>query len=259
MSKNLVYYLSVATLLIIFTGCKKESKSTSVPEQSVTVIAYNPQQINTLKGATTTYEYKLSGAIIAPGIVKFKDHGFIINNGSANASVKSLGPGSKIGYIETDFTSIDVPLSINMVVMYIVFETGDSVKSNYSGVIVPPVAFAQFNVAVGNAGHSISPPDEIFVGDAWNYDTVNFYFVERGIEFEQLATYTGTYNFSHPDPGFISDPHVYNYMNMTIPQSSGTFATNTSYVFRMYFVVMNKQTNAFKKFYSNQNSFVSQP
>jgi hypothetical protein len=140
MNKNLLY-LTALLIVGLFAGCKKDKFSTNeVPEGAVTVLAFSPQQITSMKGGNT-YEYKLSGSIVAPSQVKMNDCGFIVF-GSANPSYYKFGGGSRVGYIELNAGS-NVPLTNTMVVMYLVFETGDTIRSDYQGIIksnLPPPA-----------------------------------------------------------------------------------------------------------------------
>jgi hypothetical protein len=150
-------------IVILFAGCKKEKQEFN--KNTVRVVTLPVDQGAVLKTGPSN-DYLLQGTIIAPSEVEIKDHGFIIGG----STYLKLGSGKMIGHFENTYTSAATVYD-NMLVAYLVFPDGDSIRSDRSGVIpgtgvAPDAYLAGFlidPVGPGNTNLSLST--------FWNYNS----------------------------------------------------------------------------------------
>lgn len=216
-------------IVLLFAGCKKDKQEFN--KNIVRIVTLPLDQSNVLKTAQGN-GILLQGAIISPSVVEVKDHGFIIND-FPNIAYRRLGATTKLGHFEATYETM-TSIFDYMLVAYLVFPNGDSLRSDRPGIISgtqPPPTTISPNAFL--SGFSIDPIEPgytaLSLSTFWDQST-GYYIQSETLYFKDSSNSTWS---SYPLP---VNPNLSNYsLNANVPSLAG--AGGYTYDFRVEVVM----------------------
>jgi hypothetical protein len=209
--------LAVLSLMILFlfAGCKKEKQEFN--KNTVRVVTLPVAQGGVLK-PTPSNDYLLQGTIIAPSEVEVRDHGFIIGG----ITYRKLGPTTMIGHFEDTYTSAATVYD-NMVVAYLVFTDGDSIRSDRPGSIISSIVSPNA-LLIGYNVNAVGPGQTtIDITPQWNQSS-GYTLYSQTLYYQDIAVSSWSTATLPPGPLFGWN------IDSNLP---GLFTPGTSYNFKI--------------------------